>query len=81
MTWFDGTDWRSAVDVVGDGDLSKASGMANYGKEREYASFGPELQLNYSIQVHEDGAVTSICVDSGAHGTHVAGQSWCRLSS
>ena len=49
VTWFDGVDWRAAVDVVGDGDLSKAAAMTNYFKEREFSSFGADLQVRIAL--------------------------------
>jgi hypothetical protein len=36
-----------------------------------------EIQLNYCVAIYEEGAVCNICVDAGAHGTHVVGDS-CR---
>eukprot|EP00039_Didymoeca_costata_P004104 m.71341 g.71341 ORF g.71341 m.71341 type:complete len:1235 (+) comp12238_c0_seq1:40-3744(+) len=73
IVWHDGTNWRAAVDVTETGNLVETKGLANYSVEHEYASFGDKIQLNYCITIYEDGSVCSICVDSGAHGTHVAG--------
>ena len=38
-----------------------------------YGTFPDPYATNYAINIYEDGNVTSIVVDSGAHGTHVAG--------
>jgi tripeptidyl-peptidase II len=39
-------------------------------------SFKPVSQvdnLNFVVNIHDEGNILSICVDAGSHGTHVAG--------
>ena len=67
------TAWVAAVDVTCSGDFRRAKLMAPFGVAQEWASFGEEEQLNFGLQIYDEGAVLSIVTDSGAHGTHVAG--------
>ena len=66
--------WRVLVVSPDDpADLSGTKPLAPYRAEHQYAKFGWGTQLNYSVNVSCQGSVVSIVVDSGAHGTHVAG--------
>jgi tripeptidyl-peptidase-2 len=66
--------WRVVVSAADDGeDLSAVEPLAPFRAERKYARFGWGSQLNYAVNVHSEGDVVSLVVDSGAHGTHVAG--------
>ena len=71
VCWHDGKTWRAAVSP--DGDFSKLPGMSSYREDRQWASFGDDDLFNYCVTIYQDGEVVSICVASGAHGTHVAG--------
>ncbi|KAG9416309.1 tripeptidyl-peptidase II Tpp2 [Aphanomyces cochlioides] len=73
VCFFDGTHWRAAVDGSETGDFSNAVAMANYRVAHESAKFSDASQLNYALNVYDDGNVLSIVCDSGSHGTHVAG--------
>eukprot|EP00040_Diaphanoeca_grandis_P014614 m.74252 g.74252 ORF g.74252 m.74252 type:complete len:1245 (+) comp24642_c0_seq1:95-3829(+) len=73
VVWHDGEIWRGAVDCETNGDMSTVDGLAAFDVEHKYGSFGPIIQLNYTLSVHDDGEVVNICCDCGAHGTHVAG--------
>ncbi|KAF0698014.1 Aste57867_11345 [Aphanomyces stellatus] len=73
VAFFDGTHWRAAVDASETGDFSAATAMANFRVAQEYAKFSDASQLNYALNVYDDGAVLSIVCDAGSHGTHVAG--------
>ncbi|ETW08523.1 hypothetical protein H310_01086 [Aphanomyces invadans] len=73
VAFFDGTHWRAAVDATGTGDFSTAHAIASYRVAQEYATFSDESQLNYALNVYDDGDVLSIVCDAGSHGTHVAG--------
>ena len=66
-------EWCAAVDSAESGDLSGAAAMRRFGLARQYGRFSAVDNLNYTLSVHDAGAVLSICVDAGAHGTHVAG--------
>lgn len=41
--------------------------------EHQYSTFSEVDCCNYVSNVYDDGAILSIVVDAGAHGTHVAG--------
>lgn len=73
VAWHDGCVWRAVVDTGEQGDLSTADGLAAYNVEGKFASFGKDIQLNYTLTVFDDGKVVNICADGGSHGTHVAG--------
>mmetsp|Transcript_61322 Transcript_61322/g.168297 ORF Transcript_61322/g.168297 Transcript_61322/m.168297 type:complete len:1350 (+) Transcript_61322:106-4155(+) len=86
ILWNDGAKWCVCVCVNDDElvcvegasthtpvDLTEAPFLTEYLVDRQYASFGEDENLNYSVSVHSDGDVLSICADAGAHGTHVAG--------
>ena len=72
--------WRVCVDTSERGALADAPLLAPFRLERKYgtldasdAAAGAESLLNFSVDVFANGARTAICVDSGSHGTHVAG--------
>ena len=67
--------FRVAVDVDGSHDLSSPGAwLAPFHVAQEYGTFDPvHAKLNFGINVYEDGNIVSIVVDSGSHGTHVAG--------
>ena len=69
----DGDTWRAAVDTDEDGSFDDESLMTNYRLERQYATFGDDDLLNFALNIYRDGDLLSIVVDSGNHGTHVAG--------
>jgi len=73
LVWHDGAEWCVALDTEETGDLSGCEAMVSYHLRRQFRRFSSLDNLNYSVSVHEDGAVLSICADAGAHGTHVAG--------
>lgn len=47
--------------------------MTNFRQEREYRLLSAQSQLNFAVNVYDDGNVLSIVTDAGAHGSHVAG--------
>jgi len=65
--------WRVVVDTQESGDLTNAKVLCDYKIDKQFDNFGKDVCLNYSIKVYEDGNVISIVVESGSHGTHVAG--------
>ncbi|MEW5301337.1 MAG: hypothetical protein WDW36_004201 [Sanguina aurantia] len=80
VVWHDGSVWRSAIDTSelhelgsGKGLLKDALPLANYRLEHQYGTFSEVDCCNYVSNVYDDGAILSIVVDAGAHGTHVAG--------
>jgi tripeptidyl-peptidase-2 len=73
LVFHDGEVWRGAVDTDEDGDFADEKAMTDYRSEREYGTFGEEDLLNFVLNIYDEGNILSIVVDSGAHGTHVAG--------
>lgn len=74
VVWHDGEEWCAALDTSETGDLSAAAAMRSYRVAREYATLNSAFDnLTYCVTVCDGGDVLSICVDAGAHGTHVAG--------
>ncbi len=69
----DGQTWRAVVDTDEDGDLADETLLANYREARQYASFSADSQLNFAVNVYDDGNLLSLVVVAGNHGTHVAG--------
>ena len=47
--------------------------MCDLQEERVYGTFSAEDACNFALNIYDDGAVLSIVVDAGSHGTHVAG--------
>lgn len=41
--------------------------------ERVFGTFSAEDACNFALNIYDEGAVLSIVVDAGSHGTHVAG--------
>ena len=54
-------------------DLSAQSPLAPYREAQDVGDLGFGTALSYCVQVYDGGCVTSLVVDSGSHGTHVAG--------
>lgn len=73
VVFHDGHVWRAVVDTDEDGDLANEKALANFRIERQFGTFGAESQLNFAVNIHDHGRRLSIVVDSGMHGTHVAG--------
>ncbi|EOD39881.1 hypothetical protein EMIHUDRAFT_454415, partial [Emiliania huxleyi CCMP1516] len=72
--------WRVCVDTSERGALGEAALLAPFRVEGKYgtldaadAASGAETLCNFAVEVAADGARTTLCVDAGSHGTHVAG--------
>ena len=57
----------------GKGLLAEFEPLTNYKHERKHGTFSVEDGCNFVCNIYDEGKVLSIVVDSGAHGTHVAG--------
>ncbi|TMW61109.1 hypothetical protein Poli38472_013572 [Pythium oligandrum] len=73
VVFFDGANWRAALDTKENGDFTGVKALTNYKIEREYATFSVESQFNYALNIYDEGNTLSVVCDAGAHGTHVAG--------
>ena len=73
VVFHDGQRWQAAVDTDEDGDMGDEKLMTNYRVGRQYATFAHNSELNFALNIYDDGDLLSIVVDSGAHGTHCAG--------
>jgi tripeptidyl-peptidase-2 len=71
VVFHDGNCWRAALTETG--DFSGAQALTNFKEERQYATFSEESQLNYVLNIYDEGNTLSVVNDVGAHGTHVAG--------
>ena len=72
VVFHDGKTWRAAVDTNEDGAFADESVLTNYRAEQQFGTFRDSL-LNFAVNVYDNGNTLSIVVDSGPHGTHVAG--------
>jgi len=73
LAFWDGAHWRVVVDTSEVGDLSACSVLENYRVAQRYASFGERERIHFGVNVYDEGNVVSLVVESGYHGTHVAG--------
>lgn len=55
-----GFHYRACLDTTETGDLDKAALIGEYSVTHEYATLTKEDQLNYSINVHNDGNILEI---------------------
>ena len=73
VTFHDGSRWRAVIDTDEDGDLTDEKVLTNFRQERQYATFGNEMLVNFSVNIYDEGKLLSIVTNSSSHGTHVAG--------
>jgi len=68
----DGKEWKAVIDIDGSGDLRNATVLSNFNVNYQYLKFGDDDQLNFSINIYDEGETLSIVTVAGSHGTHVA---------
>ncbi|KAG7388999.1 tripeptidyl-peptidase II Tpp2 [Phytophthora pseudosyringae] len=73
VVFHDGACWRAALDTKGSGDFTGVPALTNFKDELQYATFSDKSQLNYVLNIYDEGNTLSVVNDVGAHGTHVAG--------
>jgi hypothetical protein len=62
------------LDCSESGDVSNiAEPLRSFALRRQFSTFTQVDNLNYTLTFFDEGNVCSVCVDAGAHGTHVAG--------
>lgn len=69
----DGKTWRAVIDTDEDGDLAEEKVLANFDEAYEYGAFGDDSLMNFGVNIYDEGNLLSVVVDTGMHGTHVAG--------
>ncbi|CAH1153592.1 unnamed protein product [Phaedon cochleariae] len=72
ILFHDGQKWVCCVDTTEDGDLTKCPLLGEYSVTHEYAPLTDLDQLNFSINVHDNGNVLELVGVCSSHGTHVA---------
>jgi tripeptidyl-peptidase-2 len=72
VVFFDGKNWRSAIDTTQSGDLRFAKLLTDYPVENQFDTFSHDDLMNYTVHIYDNGNVLSIVVTAGSHGTHVA---------
>lgn len=73
LTYFDGKHWRAVIDTNENGDLTDEKTLTNFSHERKFGTFRNNADLNFGVNIYENGRLLSIVSDSSPHGTHVAG--------
>ena len=73
LVFHDGKQWQAVIDTDEDGDLAEEKVLTNYRNCRKYGTFAEPANLNFAVNIYENGNLLSIVADSGRHGTHVAG--------
>eukprot|EP01025_Chloroclados_australasicus_P012076 TRINITY_DN154_c0_g3_i1.p1 TRINITY_DN154_c0_g3~~TRINITY_DN154_c0_g3_i1.p1 ORF type:complete len:1355 (+),score=115.99 TRINITY_DN154_c0_g3_i1:491-4066(+) len=81
VVWNDGQEWRAALDtselyphdVQDKGLLKDFIPLTNFRKELKYGTFSDLDQCNFGLNIYNNGDILEIVVDTGSHGTHVAG--------
>ncbi|MCP4094279.1 MAG: S8 family serine peptidase [Planctomycetes bacterium] len=71
--WPNGAGWLVVIDADEDGDFGNDTSLSGFRESGEWATLGDEANLNYAVQVSEEGNLTTIFFDTHGHGTHVAG--------
>jgi tripeptidyl-peptidase-2 len=73
VVFHDGTYWQAVIDTAESADMSSKEPMTDYRVAYQYDKFSNIDELNYCVNIFDEGSTLSIVVDTGAHGTHVAG--------
>jgi tripeptidyl-peptidase II len=78
VVFWDGTNYRTVIDVYESGDLQAIKPLTSFGIEQEYGTFQVPTtkenihNVNFAIQFYNYGKLLSIVTDCSPHGTHVA---------
>jgi tripeptidyl-peptidase-2 len=73
VVFHDGERWQAVVDCSATGNMATETPMADFDHQQEYRTFSKEDCFNFGVHIYDEGKILSIVVDTGAHGTHVAG--------
>lgn len=69
-------DWRVVVDTRDDDEVLAGRAVQPlriYSQSGDFANFGEENMMNYSVNVWSGGDIVEVVTNAGSHGTHVAG--------
>lgn len=74
LVYHDGKHWQAIVNTSEiDEQLPHCVPLTDYRIARQFQRFSDVDALNFCVNVFDEGSILSICVDAGAHGSHVAG--------
>jgi tripeptidyl-peptidase-2 len=73
VVFHNGQAWQAVVDTDEDGDLAEEKLLTNYRDCRKYGTFGGGAQLNFGVNIYDEGRTLSLVADCNPHGTHVSG--------
>ena len=73
VVFHDGKTWQAAIDTDEDGDLADEKLMTNYRIQRQFSTFKHGSELNFALNIYDNGNLLSVVIDSSPHGTHCAG--------
>ncbi|CAG9855173.1 unnamed protein product [Phyllotreta striolata] len=72
ILFHNGDHWCCCIDTSDDGDLANCKLLGEYSITHEYAPLTSTDNLNFSINVHENGDILELVGVCSSHGTHVA---------
>ncbi|KAK5646152.1 hypothetical protein RI129_004616 [Pyrocoelia pectoralis] len=72
VLFHDGSKWVACVDSTEKGELDKCPLLGEYSITKEFHPLTESDQLNFSINVHNEGNVLELVGLCSSHGTHVA---------
>lgn len=65
--------WFACVDTDSDGSFKDEKLMTDYRVRQDLGFFGSASMVHFGVNIYEEGKLLSLVVESGTHGTHVAG--------
>ncbi|CAH8631242.1 unnamed protein product [Schistosoma rodhaini] len=75
FVFHDGNEWVACIDTSPYNPNTKLSDLPllrDYTVNHEYASFGEQTQLYYTVKIFDNGKLLQIVTNNSSHGTHVA---------
>ncbi|CAH8615171.1 unnamed protein product [Schistosoma margrebowiei] len=75
FVFHDGNEWVACIDTSPynpNTTLSDLPLLRDYAVNHEYASFGEQTQLYYTVKIFDNGKLLQIVTNNSSHGTHVA---------
>ncbi|XP_018653361.1 tripeptidyl-peptidase II (S08 family) [Schistosoma mansoni] len=75
FVFHDGNEWVACIDTSPYNPNTKLSDLPllrDYTVNHQYASFGEQTQLYYTVKIFDNGKLLQIVTNNSSHGTHVA---------